>query len=191
METIRWRLVILALGLGLAGSLASACQEDRVEFPITPDAYLEVTTADTEEEVSPPTDISGDADDAGGDAEVTSPGNPVGRACADDDDCGGFTCVDDALLVAFGSDLTIPNGMCSSLLCDDTSCGDGATCVDLEPAFGAPVKICLKECVGLASCRWEEAYSCAQPIAGDERFVCLPDNIIVAIECDDGHCDQE
>jgi hypothetical protein len=164
----------------LTGGILPGCQEDRVEFPIEPDAVADVNP-----------DVAGDAtSDADGDAEVTGPQNPVGRACVSDDDCEGFTCIDDTLLAAFGStDLSVPNGMCSSLLCDDSTCGEGATCVDLEPAFGASVKICLKLCDELAACRWEEAYSCAQPIADDPRFVCLPDNIIVAIECDDGHCE--
>lgn len=182
MEIIRWRLVIVALSTGLAGGFAAACQSDRVEFTVKPDAVADVQP-----------DITSDAPgDTTGDAEVTEPENAVGRACAGDEDCDGFTCVDDTLLAAFGStNLSVPNGMCSSLLCDDSTCGDGATCVDLEPAFGASVKICLKLCDGLSDCRWEEAYSCAQPIKGDPRAVCLPDNIIVAIECDDGHCDQE
>lgn len=184
METSRWRFAIFALGLVVA-TLPLGCQTDRVEFPVRPDAVADVP-ADV------PADVTADVADAGDTPEVSGPENPVGRACAGDQDCDGFTCIDDALLTVFGSTgLSVPNGMCSSLLCDDSTCGEGATCVDLEPAFGASVKICLKLCDELAACRWEEAYSCAQPIADDPRFVCLPDNIIVAIECDDGHCDQE
>ncbi|MCB9726969.1 MAG: hypothetical protein H6744_06135 [Deltaproteobacteria bacterium] len=179
MKPTRWRLGLLTFGLGAAAALAAGCQSESVYFPEMPDAAVPDVPVDS-------------VSDSTVDSDVTTVVNPVGQACVGDEDCDGFTCVNDALLGAFGSTgLSVPNGMCSSLLCDDTTCGEGATCVDLEPAFGASVKICLRLCAGLADCRWEEEYSCAQPLKDDPRSVCLPDNIIVAIECDDGHCDQE
>jgi len=125
----------------------------------------------------------------------------TGPACEEHEDCGTEYCLDNEEAAAYGLDtslLSIPNGMCSNLFCiDDEPCGPGAICFDGEAAFGVAVGICFQLCEELADCRWEEDYGCfsiSALVPEDTRKICLPDNIIIAINCDDGDCaalDQE
>ncbi len=124
----------------------------------------------------------------------------VGQACEANDECELETCLNKEFLAGFGVEnelIDIPNGMCSKLLCtDDESCGPNGICFDSEPFSGATIKICLLSCDEMVDCRWQEGYSCysspADPDDPEAGFIqaCLPDSLIVAIECDDGHCDS-
>ena len=124
----------------------------------------------------------------------------VGGACADNETCTPGTCVTNETLASMGlvSDaIDIPNGICSRLACvGDDQCGPGGICFDTRPFSGAPISICLRSCTKMAECRWTEGYACdlLPPVEGEanpEAGACLPDSIIVAIECDDGSCDEE
>ena len=137
--------------------------------------------------------------DTGAPAETTEstsiPEGWVGGACTEDAECTPGVCVTKEFLEGFGleiENLEITNGMCSALFCaDDDNCGPGGMCYDTQPFSGEPIKICLKMCKDLADCRWEESYSCFVENPEDEFGACLPDSLVVAIVCDDGHCDEE
>jgi len=134
-----------------------------------------------------------------GEVGEVGPGEPpwVGAACEVDDDCGktGRVCVTKEFLVSMGldnPDIDVPGGMCSMLFCGkDEECGPRGVCFDTTPFSGSPLKICLLTCEHLADCRWEESHSCYKLAQEDPMGACLPDSIVVAAECDDGHCEGQ
>ena len=123
----------------------------------------------------------------------------VGQACAENDECELKQCITTELLKTFGvenEDIVIPNGLCSLLLCpDDEACGPDALCFNSKPFSGADMSFCLPKCTKMAQCRWQEGYTCQDvPLEPDNpdagtADVCLPDSLVVAIECDDMHCE--
>ncbi|MEZ4265325.1 MAG: hypothetical protein R3F39_03015 [Myxococcota bacterium] len=153
-----------------------------VDTTPTPDAVVDTTpTPDAVVDTTPTPDAVVDTSPTP-DAAVWNP-TVVGSACTGDHDCGGYTCMTSELLVAFGaSDLKVPGGMCTELLCDASSCGDGASCVDLEVMFGASVRICLKNCVGAADCRHDEDYACAPVFETGAQKYCLPASFIAELD---------
>ena len=145
------------------------------------------------------------AEDASGvclpDAIVAAPPAPaaaiVGGPCEEDADCGTEFCFNDVFLddlgEQFGLDTSpydIPGGMCSAICFDDDACGPDGTCVNLQDTFGAPFNLCMKRCSALDDCRWDEGYQCFLADPEADLTVCLPDNLIIAAECDDGHCEE-
>lgn len=127
---------------------------------------------------------------------VTPPPTNVitGPGCDDDDQCETDLCLTTQYLVDFGveSGIEVPGGLCTMLLCSaDEDCGGQAACIDGSPFGAAGFQLCLPRCDEMVDCRWKEAWSCVAPLEEEpELQVCLPDNIIVAIECDDGHCEE-
>ena len=122
-------------------------------------------------------------------------GYTVGGPCVDDAECAAGLCVSNELIASLAPDagLDIPGGMCSGF-CDPDStgeCGPGGICANVQETFGAPFDLCMQLCDSIDDCRWEEGYSCWLADAGQGLQVCLPDALIVAAECDDGHCEQE
>lgn len=117
----------------------------------------------------------------------------VGNACEQNSDCSPGICVTKEFLENLGleiDNLEITNGMCTRLWCNsDELCGPEGVCYDASKFAGESIKLCLRQCRDLADCRWQENYSCYKDDASSEYGVCLPDSIIVAILCDDGHCD--
>jgi hypothetical protein len=180
----------MTIGLGL---LSMACESVDVRQYACPwDQVGESCQPPAEEVVEQ--DLAGDA---GGEAQEEKPW--VGQPCEKDPDCGaGHTCMTREYVAGLGLDVDVPGGMCSMLLCmDDAQCGPQSTCFDAtDLTGGVPIKICLLLCDELSDCRWEEGYSCykttSQPEEGEpvEIAACLPDAMIVAIECDDGHCEE-
>jgi hypothetical protein len=137
-------------------------------------------------------------------ATTTDPppsGEPVitGQACYDDEKKEAIeeacpdpgTCIDATFLGNFGlTDIEIPGGFCSQLFfdpteCDNDPCGPQATCLTGE-AFDTPdIALCLASCNNLMDCRWEESWSCVAPLDdAPATKVCLPDNLIVQLECE-------
>lgn len=80
----------------------------------------------------------------------------IGTACSDQDDCPGAVC-----------DIAAPGGMCTEVACTETSCGEGATCVD----FGEGLTACMASCWG-GDCR--------------SGYVCHPDYDACVPESYDG-----
>lgn len=120
----------------------------------------------------------------------------VGGPCEVDTDCPTEFCFNDPFLddlgTQFGLDTSpfdIPAGMCSAICFDDEACGPGGLCVNLQDTFGAPFNLCMKQCQALSDCRWDEGYQCFLADEASALTVCLPDNLIIAAECDDGHCE--
>ena len=124
----------------------------------------------------------------------------VGQSCEENAECELGLCLTKEFLEGFGVEneqIQIPNGMCSALLCtDDDFCGPNGVCFNSEPFSGESISVCLVGCDEMADCRWLEGYSCySASLAPDDPEAglvqaCLPDSLIVAIECDDGHCDS-
>jgi len=175
-------LSALALSLLLVG----ACEYEEIGY--WPDSEITVgkdiasSSADASSPDAGPTD--------GGEA----PAPLTGPACTEDDDCESGTCVTTELLESFGATgLDIPGGLCSLLLCgSDDECGVKATCIDGAPFGAGGFQLCLPTCEGMSDCRWQEAWDCIAPLDDQpDLAVCLPDNVIVALECDDGSCEEE
>jgi len=131
-------------------------------------------------------------DDVGPTDDTVEPTPMTGPACEEDGDCESEFCLSDAFLGTLGVTLNIPGGMCSAFPCfDDSECGVDALCVDGAPFGAEGFSLCLSTCLGMAECRWEEGWDCIAPLPDEpETQVCLPDNVIVALECDDGHCEE-
>lgn len=204
MSTRRTSLALsTCLGLLL---LLPACPSEEVECYADPDAGYDVYF---NHELLTCTTYLPPVPDAVVGPEVTGDVAPVeeptvGMACIEDDECQTGTCMTTDFLATFGLDterMHVPGGMCTALFCtEDAECGPGGTCFDAEPAFGAAISLCLLGCQDAFGCRWKEEYWCLDPVAagldsGGEADavippVCLPDSIIVAILCDDGHCDE-
>jgi hypothetical protein len=133
------------------------------------------------------------------DGGPVGPAPKVGQPCEVDGDCELGLCLSDAFLQGMGLEndaIHVPNGMCSTMGCkDDDFCGPNGVCFDTTPFTGMPITICLVGCEKMADCRWDEGYACyTAPTAPDDPDAakvqaCLPDSLIVAIECDDGHCE--
>lgn len=141
------------------------------------------------------TEDLGQEDTGGGDTDVTEEEGWAGTPCETDPECGaGHACVTQEFLAGLGldnPDIDVPNGMCSMLACaSDEVCGPQSTCFDTTPLTGMPISICLRECVDIVECRWKEGYMCYKLLPEDELGACLPDSLVVAIVCDDGHCDE-
>ena len=183
-------LSILALVMMLA-----ACEYESVGY--YPDAEItigkEVVTAD---DAAPSTSES----DAGPDDDASTVAGDeapllTGPGCTQDDECASETCLTTDLLASLGATgIDIPGGLCSKLLCEgDSDCGPRATCIDGAPFGASGFQVCLPTCDGLMDCRWQEAWGCIAPLADQpELSVCLPDNIIVAVECEEaGTCEED
>jgi hypothetical protein len=141
-------------------------------------------------------DIAVDASVPDGTAqEATGPAGWVGTACAEDTECAPGTCFTKEFLEGLGvqiDNLEVTNGMCSMMFCpDDSGCGQDGYCYDTSSWTGTPISICLRKCVDMVDCRWMEGYTCFYEKPEDEFGACLPDSIVVAILCNDGHCDAE
>jgi len=125
-------------------------------------------------------------------SDVSPAAGWVGAACKEDKDCTPGTCFTKEFLAGLGADFDVPNGMCSMFGCPDAAaCGDNGICYDTSSFSGMPIGICLRTCKDMAECRWEEGYTCYKEKPEDYLGACLPDGIVVAIICDDGHCDAE
>lgn len=137
-------------------------------------------------------DVSGPEGDSG--AEGSDEVLLTGPGCAEDGDCESGTCLTTELLESLGATgIEIPGGLCSKLLCEgDSDCGPLATCIDGAPFGASGFQVCLQTCEGLIDCRWQEDWGCIAPLDEEpELSVCLPDNIIVAVECEAaGTCEE-
>lgn len=164
-------------------------------------SYLDCNCCLGDEDVVAPVDVV--APDVGEsetvDGGAVGPEPIVGQPCEEDSECELGLCLSDAFLQGMGLEndaIHVPNGMCSTMGCtDDDFCGPNGVCFDTTPFTGMPITICLVGCEEMADCRWEEGYACYKaplepdnPDAGEVQ-ACLPDSLIVAIECDDGHCE--
>ena len=125
-------------------------------------------------------------------------GGLTGGPCEADDQCidGGF-CFSDAWLDDLGeqfgldtSPFDIPGGMCSAFCFGADDCEPGSACLPLQDTFGAPFDLCVRRCGDLDACRWEEGYQCYLADPDDDLAVCLPETLVIAAECDDGHCEE-
>ncbi len=153
--------------------------------------YLDCSCCLGDEDVSVIPDIQVEVGD--------KPEPKVGQACEESDECALGLCLTTEFLQGLGVEnelIEIPNGMCSTMACtDDDFCGPNGVCFNSAPFSGAPITICLPGCDEMFDCRWQEGYSCySSPVDPDDPEAgvieaCLPDSLIVAIECDDGHCD--
>lgn len=140
--------------------------------------------------------VAGEVAEDGGEVAVE---RWVGQPCAENDECKLGLCITTEFLKNMGvenEDIFIPGGICSMMLCqDDESCGPEATCFDTMPFSGTPLGICLPTCAKMAECRWADGYACYKaPLEPDNPeagtvTACLPDSLVVAIECDDMHCE--
>lgn len=168
-----------------------SCSETSLEEYPVPDGFV------FKYRDSGATDAAADQGDA---ADAAAPEAWVGTACENDDDCEPGTCFTKEFLEGFGIEidgLAVTNGMCSRLGCaSNDQCGPQGVCFNTQPFSGTPISICLQLCADIAACRWQEGYSCFDPTTIDvDPFeggpgACLPDSIVVAIVCDDGHCDE-
>lgn len=169
----------------------TGCQSEIVGY--YPDSEMTIgkdvaTSADAN---AGPTDDAASAPDGAADEAPLL----TGPACDEDDDCASETCITNAFLESLGATgIDIPGGLCSKLLCSsDEDCGPQATCIDGAP-FGADgFQLCLSTCEALMDCRWEESWGCIAPlIDSPDLSVCLPDNIIVSLECEQtGTCEED
>lgn len=183
----------------LVGLLAVALGTGACESAVS--TYLDCSCCLGPEDVQVTTDVSVD-DSLPADAVDGGPVGPlpkVGQPCEADGECELGLCLSNEFLKGMGlvnDAIDVPNGMCSTMGCkDDEFCGPNGVCFDTTPFTGMPITICLVGCEEMADCRWTEGYSCYSaplepdnPDAGMVR-ACLPDSLIVAIECDDGHCE--
>ena len=127
------------------------------------------------------------------------PAPQVGQPCTVYDDCELGLCLSNEYLKGMGLEndqINIEGGMCSMMGCkDDSECGPDGACFDTTPFTGIAITICLLGCETLADCRWDEGYLCynaprdPDDEAAGEINACLSDSLVVAIECDDGHCE--
>jgi hypothetical protein len=180
-------LLALAFGNGACQSVVStnldcACCLGTEDVPVVPDVG--------------PDDVGlGEVADGG----PVGPAPKVGQACEADGECELGLCLSNEFLQGMGIEneaIDVPNGMCSTMACtDDDFCGPNGVCFDTTPFTGMPITICLVGCEEMADCRWAEGYSCySAPLEPDNPEAglvqaCLPDSLVVAIECDDGHCE--
>jgi len=190
-----WNGAALPLTVALALTLG-ACKETTVTF-------LDCGCCETEDLQAPPETVGPEqAGETGeGDALPPPPQPKVGQPCAENTECELGLCITTKFLNDMGvanPDIVIPGGMCSKMFCtDDESCGPGAVCFNTKPFSGTDLGLCLVTCEVLASCRWTEGYSCYRaPLSPDDEEAgtvqaCLPDSLVVAIECDDGHCEGQ
>ena len=188
-------MCVRGIALGTLATLAmlSGCEYEAVGY--YPDSEMTIGKDVSEPEDSttsssgPQTDATDNADDAEDQAPLLT-----GPGCTSDDDCESETCITNAFLESLGTTgIDIPGGLCSKLLCgSDADCGPKAACIDGAPFEADGFQICLPTCDGLMDCRWEEAWGCVAPLSDTpELSVCLPDNIIVALECEQtGTCEE-
>ncbi len=187
---------VKVLSILVALAMLTACEYESVGY--YPDADMSIGKEVVE---APPSDASAPNADAGPEGEDDAGGQApeeqllTGPACNEDSDCASESCITTALLEDLGaSGIEIPGGLCSRLLCEsDGDCGPKATCIDGAPFGAGGFQICLSTCEGLMDCRWGEGWGCITPIAEQpELSVCLPDNVIVALECEQsGTCEED
>jgi hypothetical protein len=163
--------------------------------------YLDCSCCLDDEDLSTPDLAPADAvtPEEAGDTGPVGPAPQVGQPCTANGECELGLCLSDEFLAGLGvenENIHIPDGMCSKMPCaKDEDCGPNGICFNTQPFTGTPIAICLVGCERMAGCRWEEGYSCYQhpkdpedPEAG-MLSACLPDSLVVAVECDDGHCE--
>jgi len=171
--------------------LTTGCSKEVVEWDCgCKDAAVVPETAEG--------DAKADAETAGREVKGEEPW--VGMACVEDQECKTGLCLTKEFLEGMGlTDVDVPAGMCSMLLCSgDADCGPSGLCFDASGLTGGmAIRICLYLCDEMADCRWQEGYSCYHSTVEQEEgeplelAACLPDNLVVAIECDDGHCETQ
>jgi len=182
-----------ALGTLAILAMLTGCQSETVGY--YPDSEMTIgkdvaSSGDTASGNEGPTDDATGTPDGGADEAPLL----TGPACAADDECASETCITTEFLESLGATgIDIPGGLCSKLLCSsDEDCGPQATCIDGGP-FGADgFQICLSTCEALMDCRWDESWGCIAPLSDSpELSVCLPDNVIVSLECEQsGTCEE-
>ena len=127
--------------------------------------------------------------------EVTAKMGLTGGPCEVDADCVAGQCLTTAFLQSLNPKLEAPGGMCSKLGCaEDAECGPEAGCVDASSVASVPLKLCMRFCSDSSDCRYSGGYGCfdtqVKDANGKAILACLPNALVVAINCGDGTCDM-